>query len=180
MNIDAMIEATIGKEGGYSDHPADRGGPTRWGITQAVARANGYTGSMRDLPREKAVAIYRDIYAIRPGFAAVAEISPAVGEELFDTGVNMGPGVPARWFQMALNGLNDGGKLYADIAEDGAIGPATLAAFRAYRSARGAEADSVMLKALNCLQGARYIDLARTRSANEAFLYGWLRTRVAA
>ena len=84
-----MIEATIGKEGGYSDHPADRGGSTRWGITQAVARAHDYMGSMRDLPREKAVAIYREAYAIRPGFAAVAEISPAVGEELFDTGVNM-------------------------------------------------------------------------------------------
>lgn len=180
MSIESMIEATIGKEGGYSDHPADTGGPTRWGITQAVARANGYKGDMRVLPRETAVAIYRQVYAIAPGFAAVAEISPAVGEELFDTGVNMGPSVPARWFQMALNGLNDGGKLYPDIAEDAQIGPKTLSTFRAYRQARGAEADAVMLKALNCLQGARYIDLARTRLANEAFLYGWLRTRVAA
>ncbi len=179
MTIEAMIEATIGKEGGYSNHPADRGGPTRWGITEHVARRNGYKGDMRELPRETAVAIYRQEYAIRPGFAAVAEISPAVGEELFDTGVNMGPAVPARWFQMALNGLNDGGKLYADIGEDGDIGPATLNAFRAYRKARGAEADAVMLKALNAMQGARYIELARGRAANEAFLYGWLRTRVA-
>lgn len=179
MSIETMIEATIGKEGGYSNHPADRGGPTRWGMTEAVARANGYKGDMREFPRPTAVAIYRQVYAIRPGFAAVAEISPAVGEELFDTGVNMGPAVPALWFQKALNGLNDGGKLYADIKEDGAIGPGTLAAFRAYRKARGSEADSVMLKALNCLQGARYVDLARGRSANEAFLFGWLRTRVA-
>ena len=36
-----MIEATIGKEGGYSNHPADRGGPTRWGITERVARDVG-------------------------------------------------------------------------------------------------------------------------------------------
>lgn len=178
MSIESMIEATIGKEGGYSNHPADRGGPTRWGITQSVARANGYAGDMRDLPRDRAVAIYRDVYAIRPGFAAVAQISEAVGEELFDTGVNMGPSVPRLWFQQALNGLNDGGKLYADIKEDGAIGPGTLAAFRAYRKARGGEADRVMLKALNCLQGARYIELARGRAANEAFLFGWLRTRV--
>ena len=174
-----MIEATIGKEGGYSNHPADRGGPTRWGITEHVARRNGYKGDMHQLPRETAVAIYRQEYAIRPGFAAVAEISAAVGEELFDTGVNMGPAVPARWFQMALNGLNDGGKLYADIREDADIGPASLNAFRAYRKARGAEADAVMLKALNALQGARYIELGRGRAANEAFLYGWLRTRVA-
>ena len=178
MNINAMIEATIGKEGDYSNHHADKGGPTRWGITESEARRSGYTGDMRVLPRETAVAIYRDKYAIRPGFAAVAEISPAVGEELFDTGVNMGPAVPSLWFQQVLNALNNGGRLYADIVEDGDIGPATLAAFRAYRKARGAEADSVMLKALNALQGARYIELSRTRAANEAFTFGWLRTRV--
>src|SRR3546814_10467972 len=58
------------------------------------------------------------------------------------------------WFQQCLNALNDGGKHYPDIAEDGDIGPGTLAAFRAYREARGTEADAVMLKALNALQGA--------------------------
>jgi len=36
-----LIDRVIGVEGGYADHPADRGGPTRWGITQAVARAYG-------------------------------------------------------------------------------------------------------------------------------------------
>ena len=35
-----------------------------------------------------------------------------------------------------------------------------------------------MLKALNALQGERYIDLAEKRQANESFVYGWLRTRV--
>ena len=178
MTIEAMIEATIGKEGGYSNHPADKGGPTMWGITERIARKNGYKGDMRKLPRDTAVAIYRQEYAIRPGFAAVAEISPAVGEELFDTGVNMGQAVPALWFQMALNALNNGGKLYPDIVEDGDLGPATLAAFKALRKARGADADVVMLKALNCLQGARYIEISRTRAANEAFTWGWLRTRV--
>ena len=178
MTIESMIETTIGKEGDYSNHPADRGGPTRWGITEAVARKHGYKGDMRVLPRTTAVAIYRQEYAIKPGFAAVAEISPSVGEELFDTGVNMGPSVPALWFQQLLNGLNNSGKLYADIREDGDIGPASLAAFRAYRKARGAEADDVMRAGLDCLQGARYVELARGRPANEAFLYGWLRTRI--
>src|SRR3546814_21057050 len=91
----------------------------------------------------------------------------------------MGPAIPAIWFQQCLNALNDGGKHYPDIAEDGDIGPGTLAAFRAYRKARGTEADAVMLKALNALQGARYIELAQKRGANESFLYGWIRTRLA-
>jgi lysozyme family protein len=67
-----MIEATIAKEGGYSNHPADRGGPTNFGITERVARDNGHTGDMRNLTRAQAVAIYRSEYAIKPGFAAVA------------------------------------------------------------------------------------------------------------
>ena len=47
-----LLEALIEREGGYVYHPADKGGPTRFGITQDVARAQGYHGDMRDLPRE--------------------------------------------------------------------------------------------------------------------------------
>ncbi|MES2753138.1 MAG: glycosyl hydrolase 108 family protein, partial [Pseudomonadota bacterium] len=32
-DIATLIDAVIGREGGYSNHPADRGGPTRWGVT---------------------------------------------------------------------------------------------------------------------------------------------------
>lgn len=179
MTIESMIEATIGKEGGYVDHPNDRGGPTRWGITQAVARANGYKGEMRVLPRETAVAIYRQEYAIKPGFAAVAEIMPSVGEELFDTGVNMGPARPAMWLQEWLNALNAGGKHWADIAEDGKIGPGTLAACRAYCKLRGKEGERRLYAALNGDQAVRYKQIARANPSQEAFVYGWL-GRVAA
>lgn len=178
MSIDSMIEATIGKEGGYSNNPADTGGATKFGITERVARANGYQGSMKDLPRPLAVSIYKAQYAIKPGFAAVAAINDKVGEELFDSGVNIGPARPALWFQMALNALNNGGKLYGDIAEDGDIGPGTLATFKAYMKARGADAESVMLKVLNGLQLAFYIEISRSRAANETFTFGWVRNRV--
>ena len=150
-----------------------------FGITARVARANGYTGQMRTLTREQAKAIYRQQYWIGPGFASVATLSPAIAEELFDTGVNMGPGVPSRWLQEWLNAFNDGGKLYPDIGEDGDIGPGTLNALRAYLAKRGAEAEAVMVCALNCSQGERYKQLARMRGANEAFAYGWVRARVA-
>ncbi|WP_066770130.1 glycoside hydrolase family 108 protein [Sphingobium sp. CCH11-B1] len=174
MSIETMIEATIGKEGGYVDHPADRGGKTIWGITEAVARKNGYTGDMRAMPRSTAVAIYRSEYAIKPGFAAVAEIYPRVGEELFDTGVNMGPARPSMWLQEWLNALNQGGKHWPDIAEDGKIGPGTLAALKAYKKARGAEGENRLLAALNASQGERYKQIARSNPSQEAFVYGWL------
>ena len=49
-NIDELIDDVIEREGGYVNHPADRGGPTNWGITEAVARRQGYVGDMRALP----------------------------------------------------------------------------------------------------------------------------------
>ncbi|MAF30365.1 MAG: hypothetical protein CL820_12045 [Croceicoccus sp.] len=179
MTIDDMIERTIGHEGRYSNHADDTGGETMFGITKAVARANGYGGPMGQLTRDHAKAIYRRQYADKPGFSSVARVSPAIGAELFDTGVNMGPAYPALWLQQCLNALNSGGTHYADIREDGDIGPATLAALRAFLGRRGDAGERVLLKALNCLQGARYIDLAQRRSANESFLYGWIANRVA-
>ncbi len=174
-----LIDALIEREGGYVDHPADRGGPTRWGITQAVARAHGYAGAMPLLPRAKAEAIYERLYWSRPRFDAVAERTPRVAAELFDTGANMGPGVAATFLQRALTALNRNGQDYPDLVPDGRIGTATLAALDAFLAVRGAEAgETVLLRALEALQGERYLRLAEKRPANEAFLYGWLANRI--
>lgn len=178
MTVDAMIETLVGKEGGYSNHPSDTGGETMWGITVAVARANGYRGPMRSMPRDTAKDIYRRKYFVLPGFDRVAEQSAAVAEELFDTGVNMGPSVASTFLQRLLNGLNRQGKDYADIGVDGDIGPATLRALKSYLAKRGKDGEKVLLKGLNALQGARYVALAEGRSANEDFLHGWLLNRL--
>ena len=178
MDIEPLIDELIAREGGYVSHPADEGGPTRWGITQAVARANGYAGDMRMLPRVEAVAIYRRLYWLRPGFDKVAERAPRVAAELFDTAVNMGPETAIGFLQRALNALNRNGRDYADIAVDRRIGPATLAALAGFLSARGKAGEAVLVKALDALQGERYVRLAEARPANEAFLYGWLAGRI--
>jgi len=179
MTLATMIADLIAREGGYVNDPRDAGGETNFGITIRVARANGYTGSMRAMTKTQAAGIYESQYWSRPGFADVAKLYPEIAEELFDTGVNMGPGKAAEFLQVALNALNNGGKDYPDIGEDGDIGPATMRSLKAFSAMRGAEGGRVLLKALNCLQGARYIELSRLRAANEAFVYGWLRTRVA-
>lgn len=165
-------------EGGYVNDPRDSGGETNHGITAAVARRNGYTGSMRNLTKAQALAIYKSEFYTRPGYHLIAEISEPVAAELFDSGVNTGPARASTWLQEALNALNNQGKLYADIAEDGQAGPGTRRALTAYLKTRGKEGETVLLKALNVLQGAFYIDLSRRRPKDEAFVYGWLRTRV--
>lgn len=178
MDIDDLIHAVIDREGGYTNHPADRGGPTRWGVTEAVARAHGWRGDMRDLPRGEAAAIYSRLYWLRPGLDLVADRAPAIAAELFDTGVNMGPAVAVGFLQRALNALNRGASDYPDLAVDGRIGSATLAALNAFLATRGGLGEEVLLKATEALQGERYVALAERRPANEAFLYGWLANRI--
>lgn len=178
MDVDNLIDEVIGREGGYSNHPADRGGATRWGITERVARAHGYAGDMRSFPRGEAVAIYRRIYWLRPGFDRVAEHAPRIAAELFDTGVNMGPGTASGFLQRALNALNRGASDYPDIAIDRKVGPATLGALRGFIARRGERGEDVLLKAIEALQGERYVRLAEQRPGNEAFLYGWLANRL--
>jgi lysozyme family protein len=177
-NIDELIDALIEREGGYADHAADKGGPTCFGVTEAVARAHGYGGPMRLLPREEAATIYRRLYWQRPRFDQIASRSEVVAAELFDTGVNMGPAVAATFFQRALTALNRNGKDYLDLVPDGRIGPMTLAAFDAFLKIRGSSGETVLLRALEALQGERYLRLAERRPANEAFLYGWLANRI--
>ncbi|WP_298400435.1 glycoside hydrolase family 108 protein [Sphingobium sp.] len=178
MNIDDLIAEVITREGGYSDHPADRGGPTNMGITQAVARANGYYGDMQALPRKLAESLYRRLYWDQPGYGFVAETSWKIAAELFDTAVNMGVATATGFLQRALNALNRNQQDYPDLKIDRLLGARTLGALRTFRALRGESSDAVLLKAIEALQGERYIALAESRPANEAFLYGWLANRI--
>ncbi len=177
--IERLVEALLEREGGYVNHPADKGGPTCFGITEAVARAHGYRGAMRRLPREDAAAIYKRLYWLRPGFDAIARRAPEVAAELFDTGANMGPAVATTFLQRALTALNRNCKDYPDLVPDGRAGPRTMVALDGFLQARGRRGgQTVLLRALEALQGERYLRLAERRPANEAFLYGWLANRL--
>lgn len=144
-----------------------------------MARAHGYRGPMRLLPRDEAQAIYRRLYWLRPRFDQVANRAPRIAAELFDTGVNMGPAVAVNFLQRALTALNRNGRDFADLVPDGRIGPRTLAALDGFLEARGKRGgETVLLHALEALQGERYVRLSERRPANEAFLYGWPANRI--
>lgn len=172
--INGAIEEVISREGGYVNDANDRGGETNFGITKAVAVANGYTGDMRVLPRDFAREIYMRLYVVRPGFDKVGALSMPIAYELVDTGANMGPSVAGGFLQRALNLLTD-----RHLVVDGQIGPATLGALDDFLRRRGTEGERRLLALLNAFQGGRYADLAEGRPANRNFFYGWL-ARIAA
>lgn len=183
MTVEKIINQILAAEGErFTNDPADSGGPTKWGITQA-ALSNWFgrpatATEVANLKRETAFQIYQDRYFVKPGFNRVMQVSPAIAEELTDTGVNCGPSVATIFLQRCLNAFNLNGTKYPDLKVDGDCGPRTLAALKAYMNWRGKEGETVMLRALNCLQGERYIDLAEKRPKDEKYVYGWLLQRV--
>jgi lysozyme family protein len=88
-NYAACLTKILRYEGGYVNDPHDPGGETNYGITVAVARANGYQGSMRSIPMDLVKSIYRKRY-----WDVVHGDSLPAGLDLcvFDYAVNSGPG----------------------------------------------------------------------------------------
>jgi len=100
MNYTQTVNQIIRlKKKGIVNNSADKGGPTNFGITEKVARLNGYLGDMKDLPLSIAEKIYKMRYIISPGFDRISFVSEKIAEEVIDTGVNMGPATAATILQ---------------------------------------------------------------------------------
>ncbi len=112
-----IFERLMKHEGGYVNHPNDPGGETMWGVTKRVARAHGYSGPMRKLPKELAQVIADKSYwqAVKGG-----ELPRVVAWQVVDAAYNHGNRNAIKFLQRAI-GVND----------DGLIGPKTLAAVKA-------------------------------------------------
>ena len=170
-----IINHIIEVEGGFVDDPSDSGGATNFGITEKVARANGFAGSMRDLTREFAFSVYSAKYWDSVKADEILIMSEPVAAEVVDTAINMGPSRAGKFLQKALNAFNNCQKLYSDISVDGIIGTGTLAALAAYLEQRD---EDVLVKGLNVLQGAFLFDLIERREKDEKFFYGWFSNRI--
>lgn len=117
-NFDRAMAHVFRSEGGYVDHPHDPGGATNMGITigtlsQHLGR-RATKAEVRALDRATAARIYRRKYwnAVRAD-----DLPPGVDLVAFDGAVNSGPSRGAKWLQAALG-----------VAQDGKIGPQTIAA----------------------------------------------------
>ena len=113
-NFDKAFDLLIGNEGGYVNNPVDPGGETNWGITRAVAVDNGYTGSIKSMPKETAKQIYNKMYWDK---LQCDQLGFAVAFQLFDAGVNHGNSQAVKFLQRALS-----------VVDDGVIGAKTIAA----------------------------------------------------
>lgn len=178
--VAGILAGIYADEGGYVNHPNDPGGPTRYGVTEKVARAAGYSGDMRYFPKHCTGSatvcsdeIYIDRYMKKPGYWPLITFEPAVAEELINTAVNMGSPRPSRWFQQSINELCP-----RKVAVDGKVGPDTRAAYQFCRTNMGPPFCVVMLDMLDAKQRAEYDRLVRVNPSLKVFHRGWVRQRI--
>jgi len=95
-------------EGGWSDHKADPGGATMYGVTQAVYDAwrkkRGLPKqTVRSITRREALFIYKDNYWNACG---APDLFPGVDLAVYDASVNSGVSRGRKWLKAAV-GSND-------------------------------------------------------------------------
>ena len=121
MSFHSCLAFVLSEEGGTADHPADRGGLTRWGVTQKAyndfrTRAGMPMRSVLHLDEGERDLLYREDYWV-PSHAG--DVFPPLDLLLFDAAVHHGPRQSIRFLQNAL-----------DVEADGIWGPQTAQAVR--------------------------------------------------
>ena len=170
-----LLEYIFLVEGGYFNHPNDPGGETMYGIIKTEARANGYQGAMRDLPKEVATEIYLRKYWKNNGLMKIDSFVVALC--IFDFFVNSGSR-GATIAQEVVNAVYTNrtssvqfGKTLDSaglkpIAVDGQMGDKTFDAINKIPP-------FVFISIYNVLQEDKYEDLMRNNGKLRSFDKGW-------
>jgi lysozyme family protein len=157
------LDYLLDEEGGWSNHPADTGGATFNGVTQATY--NDWRKRVKKLPTQsvkmaKAEEI-KELYDVMYWRAARCDRLPwPISYLVFDAAVNSGPKRGIQWAQTGLG-----------LSSDGLVGNATIAA------AEKVVVDGDTSKIL-AIVDARVVFLARlvqSKPSQAAFLLGWWR-----
>ena len=116
-NFEKCLKLVLIHEGGWSEHPRDRGGATMKGVTLAVYQRhfgeNKSKDDLRHITDVELEKIYRSGYWDK---CLCDDLPAGVDYIVFDAAVNSGPGRSAKWLQGAVGAKQDGG-----------IGPKTIA-----------------------------------------------------
>ena len=146
-------------EGEYSNDKHDKGGKTKYGITEEDARDFGYKGDMQDLTMDFAKNIYLKKYYLGNKLDKVANDKVALS--ICDWAVNSGKN-GIKNAQIAINQLTN-----ANLDIDGIIGNKTLEALSTVDPGK-------FLEVYHNLQRIYYRSKVADDKTQENFLAGWL------
>jgi lysozyme family protein len=166
LTLDQMIDDVLKREGSvYENHPADSGGPTKFGIT--LGRLRTERGKhmtwldVKNLTEPEARAIYKDAYYFRPKIDQLPD--GAIEIAVFDWYVNSGT-----WGIKGLQKTLTAFGYKCDV--DGAIGPQTV---RQCYACLTKVPESVFLAAYLQERRRFYDRIVASRPSQRVFLRGW-------
>ena len=157
MSAKSIIDGIIRTEGGYVNHPNDKGGPTNYGITQAtLERWRGQSVSaddVRTMPRDEAMRIYEAMYVDPFRFA---EADGPVFEHMIDMGVNHGITGAMKILQRSLK-----------VSADGVFGPKSLAAYAS------ADKSDIGIRLIS-ERAMKFARIVKANPSQAVFIEGWM------
>jgi lysozyme family protein len=158
--FETALQLVFHAEGGLANVPGDRGGLTKYGVTNKTYQSYrrlvsdpALPRSVRDITVPIAADVYRRLFWDQCS-AGACELPLAV--VVFDMAVNSGPETAKRYLQRALG-----------VPEDGEIGPQTLAALHV------ADQKEVAFRYLD-LRWGFYEAIIRRDRTQAKFRRGWL------
>lgn len=156
-----LISKTLANEGGFVDHPSDRGGASNFGITAATLAVwrkfgrQASTEEVKSLSKAEAEAIYLQGWVRHPSLNLHLVADIHVAWWIMDTAVLFGQRRAAQWAQEA-----------ARVTSDGTLGPVSIAALNAMPRAR-------FLVRATKLRLRHHAETVEDRPSQSAFLEGW-------
>lgn len=165
--ISEMVDDILRREGGYVDHPDDRGGPTKYGITQkTLSEWREHWVSKRevlDLTEDEARDIYLEKYLKAP---KIHMLRGSLQPQLFDCSINHGAVRAIKFLQKVVTAI---GVAYLKV--DGINGPKTR---RAVDKAVRRFGDYDFLNKLIAYRRVEfYCHIVSNDPTQEVFLRGW-------
>jgi lysozyme family protein len=170
--FDLAADYVLQNEGVLSDHPADKGGLTKYGIILPVLREMGAEfgdkdgdgdidgADIRALTVADAKAILKQRWWDKYGYGLLS--APGIAAKVMDAAFNMGPRQGHIILQRAVNAVHPGA-----VTEDGILGPLTIKAANECWPA-------ALRAALRSEMAAVYRMILQKDPTQEAFRKGWL------
>lgn len=160
--FEQALSFVLAREGGYVDHPLDKGGATNKGITQATfdswrSRLRLHTSPVKDITPTEVEAIYRRHYWIDGRCDDISDIRPVTAIAHFDACVNHGLSRAAKMLQEAIG----------TVKVDGSIGPQTLGALAEM-------SDYDLARRYLEVRYRFYHSIVRNSPSQKVFLNGWM------
>ena len=164
MQFEEAFNFIMKYEGGYANHPSDKGGETNYGISSRFIRASGIKiKSVRDMTVQQAKEIYQ-VYFWNP-IKAECFTDDLVQLFMFDTSVNCGASRAIDFLQSSINAISK-------IAVDGKIGNETISTCNKITSN---ERDrKILLELLKAARVGLYSHIVRNNDSQRVFLKGWI------